>query len=49
MSIALFFMHGAAKADIQEMQQFIASLQISQQPIDQGSAKMETTMKNPKI
>lgn len=29
-SIALFFMHGSAKTDIQELQAFIDSLQVSQ-------------------
>lgn len=49
MSIALFFMHGAAKADIAELQQFINTLQISQTPIDMGSAKVEAEIMGHKV
>lgn len=49
-SIALFFMHGNARAEIQLLHDFIESLQISQtNPIDTDSAKAQSLMKNPKV
>lgn len=49
MSVALFFMHGNAKADIQELKQFLDSLQVSQtKPVDTGSAKAEAELADPK-
>lgn len=48
-SLALFFMHGNNKATLQELRDFIDSLQISQsKPIDTGSAKVEAAISNPK-
>ena len=38
-SISLFFMHGAAKADLAELQTFINSLQISQNQPNQSQVK----------
>lgn len=49
-SIALFFMHGSAKAEIQLLHDFIESIQVSQtNPIDTDSAKGASLVKNPKV
>jgi hypothetical protein len=40
-SIALFFLHGNAQADLKELRNFVNSLQVSQTPIDPGSAQAQ--------
>lgn len=44
-SIALFFMHGSAQTDLQELRDFINSIQVSESP----SAKTLSENQNPKI
>lgn len=50
-SVALFFMHGNAKAELQEIRDFIGSLSVSQPngPIKVNEAKQVQTLKDPKI
>lgn len=38
-SIALFFMHGNARAELQEIKDFIDSIEVSQKPTDQPDLK----------
>lgn len=51
MSVALFFMHGNAAADIKLLKQFIDSLQVSQPngPVDPNSAQAQAALAKPKI
>lgn len=46
MSIALFFMHGNSRTQLQELRDFINSVHLSQNP---QSAKQNAELQNPKV
>lgn len=40
-NVALFFMHGTNAAAVQELRDFVNSIQVTQTPVDPGSAQSE--------